>query len=121
MTEERHTPSPQKAHNHRAVSTQLTCHRCRRLAQTGGRIVGSPCTRLQPGKQKRFSEKGVYYAKRLQHLKHKGTASPEDQSTSRVCDNGTRNAFSAAHDGVSPMTQSIQWPTHKLRIFISGI
>lgn len=60
----------------RAVSTRLTCHRCRTLAQTGGRSEGSPCTHLKPGNQKSFSEKSIYSTEQFQHLESQGSASP---------------------------------------------
>lgn len=67
-----HSFSTEVTQTHRAEKPQLTCHRYRTLAQTGGRSVGSPCKHLQPGKQKAFSETDIHYAKQFQHLKSKG-------------------------------------------------
>lgn len=49
------------------------------LAQTGGRSEGSPCTHLQPGNQKPFSEEGIYHTEHTQPAlgSHKQSLPPE--------------------------------------------
>lgn len=113
-----HSP-PQKAHPRHGAHTRLTCHRCRTLAQTGGRSEGSPCTRLQPGNQEQFSEKGIRYIKQFQCLESKGGNShSKTHNTEQVCNHGIGNAFPAAHRGFLPRTQSLYQPALKFRIFI---